>query len=51
MEFTFAPRKSISEIYSLENMTNQHELSVEDFKLDMVKQQKINQDIIDEPIH
>ena len=46
----FAPRKSLSERYSLENMAKQRELSVQAFKVEIDKQLKVRQDMIDEQI-
>jgi hypothetical protein len=50
MEDTFEPRKSISERYSLENMAKQRGMSVEDFKIEIDKQLKIKQDMINEQL-
>lgn len=50
MENTFKPRKSISERYSLENMFKQRGITIEDFKLEIDKQLKMKQDIIDEQL-
>ena len=50
MENTFEPRKSISERYSLENMAKERGLSVEGFKLEIDKQLKMKQDIIDKQL-
>ena len=47
MENTFEPRKSISERYSLENMAKQRGVDVEEFKVEIDKQLKMKQDIID----
>ena len=51
MENTFKPRKSISERYSLENMAKQRDMSVEEFKIEIDKQLKMKQDIIDNLIN
>lgn len=50
MENTFEPRKSISERYSLENMAKQRGITIEDFKLEIDKQLKMKQNIIDEQL-
>jgi hypothetical protein len=50
MENTFKPRKSISERYSLENMAKQRGMSVEEFEVEIHKQLKMKQDIIDKQL-
>jgi uncharacterized protein YycO len=50
MENTFEPRKSISERYSLENMAKQRGVAVEEFKVEIDKQLKMKQDIIDKQL-
>ena len=50
MENTFKPRKSITERYSLENMAKRQGQSVEEFKLEIDKQLKMKQDIIDKQL-
>ena len=50
MENTFEPRKSISERYSLENMAKQRGLTIDDYKLQIDKQLKMKQDIIDKQL-
>jgi len=50
MENTFEPRKSISERYSLENMAKQRDMSVEEYKVEIDKQLKMKQDIIDKQL-
>jgi hypothetical protein len=50
MENTFEPRKSITERYSLENMAKQRGLTVGEFKIEIDKQLKMKQDIIDEQL-
>jgi hypothetical protein len=50
MENTFKPRKSISERYSLENMAKQRDMSVEEFKVEIDKQLKMKQDIINKQL-
>jgi len=50
MENTFKPRKSISERYSLENMAKHRDMSVEEFKVEIDKQLKMKQDIIDKQL-
>ena len=50
MENVFAPRKFISERYSLENMAKQRGMSVEEFKIEIDKQLKMKQDMIDEQL-
>jgi len=46
----FAPRKSLTERYSLENMAKQRGLSVEAFKAEVDKELKMKQDMIDEQL-
>lgn len=50
MENTFEPRKFISERYSLENVAKQRGMSVEEFKIEIDKQLKIKQDMINEQL-
>jgi uncharacterized protein YycO len=50
MENIFEPRKSISERYSLENMAKQRDMSVEEYKVEIDKQFKMKQDIIDKQL-
>jgi len=49
-EQEFSPRKSITERYSLENMAKQRGMSVEEFKVEIDKQLKMKQDIIDKQL-
>jgi hypothetical protein len=49
-EQEFSPRKSIAERYSLENMAKQRGMSVEEFKIEIDKQLKMKQDIIDKQL-
>lgn len=50
MENTFEPFKSISERYSLENMAKDRGMSVEEFKIEIDKQFKITEDMINEQL-
>jgi hypothetical protein len=49
-EQEFPPRQSITKRYSLENIAKQQGLSVEEFKLEIDKQLKMKQDIIDKQL-
>lgn len=50
MENTFEPRKSISERYSLKSMAKQRGMTIDDYKLEIDKQLKMKQDIIDKQL-
>ena len=46
----YEPRKSISERYSMENMAKRRGMTVEKFKIEIDKQLKMQQDIIDKQL-
>jgi len=47
MKNTVEPRKAISERYSLKSMAKQRRMTIDDYKLEIDKQLKMKQDIID----
>lgn len=44
---TFKPKKSLVERYSLESMAKQRGLSIDEFKIEIDKELKIRQDMVD----
>lgn len=50
MEDNFAPRKSLSERYSLEAMANRFDLDIEEYKAMIAERAKIRENMINEQI-